>query len=89
MATKMITFKMDEAEIDEMKYVADVFDMTTTDLIKDSVRAYIKALKSDPIYKLTSNIEDASTEESEELLGIINNMSDDDLKIVKTERFSV
>ena len=72
MATGAITFKMDEAEILDMKQVAGVFNMSMTDLIQNAVREYLTELKSDPFYRLTANVQDASAEESAENLGLVS-----------------
>lgn len=89
MATKAMNFKMDEAEILEMKHVAGVFNMSVTDLIKNAVKEYLNELKSDPFYRLTANVQDASEEESAEILEEIEGMTDDDLTIASTKRFTV
>ena len=89
MATKAMNFKMDEAEILDMKHVASVFNMSVTDLIKNAVKEYIAELKTDPFYRLTANVQDASDEESREILNEIEELSDDNLTIVSTKRFSV
>ena len=89
MATKAMNFKMDEAEIRDMKRVAGVFNMSVTDLIKNAVEAYIAELKNDPFYRLTVNVQDASDEESEEILTEIEGLSDDDLTIASAKRFPV
>ena len=46
MATKALNFKMDEADILDMKQVAAVFNMSITDLVKRAVSEYIAELKS-------------------------------------------
>lgn len=86
MSTKALNFKMDEADIREMKEVASVFNITVTDLIKDAVREYISKMKKDPFYRLTANVCDASVDETEEVLAEIENMSDDDLTVVSSEK---
>ena len=89
MATKAMNFKMDEAEIMDMKQIAGVFNMSVTDLIKNAVREYIAELKKDPFYRLTVNVQEASEEESENIMSEINEMTDDDLSIVSTKQFTV
>ena len=89
MATKAMNFKMDEAEIIDMKQIAGVFNMSVTDLIKNAVREYIAELKKDPFYRLTVNVQEASEEESENIMSEINEMTDDDLTIVSTKQFTV
>ena len=89
MAVKALNFKMDEAEILDMKHVAGVFNISITDLVKAAVREYLTELKSDPFYRLTANVEEASAEESAEILSEIESLSDDDLTISSTKRFAL
>ena len=89
MATRALNFKMDEADILDMKNVAGVFNMSVTDLIKKAVREYLEELKRDPFYRLTANVQEASAEETEEILAEIEDLSDDDLTIVSTKRFDI
>ena len=89
MATKAMNFKMDEAEILDMKQVASVFNMTVTDVIKEAVREYLQKMKKDPFYRLTANVQEASAEESAEILSEIEGLSDDDLSIVSTKQFAI
>ncbi len=88
MAVKAMNFKMEEADIRDMKAVAGVYNMSVTDLIKNAVREYITELKKDPFYRLTTNIQEASAEESEEILGEIEGLTDDDLTIASVKRFN-
>jgi hypothetical protein len=89
MATRALNFKMEEAEIQDMKDVASVFHMTLTELIKEATRDYVDRLKKDPFYRLTANVQEASAEESAEILEEIEGLADDDLSIASSERFAV
>ena len=89
MAVKALNFKMDEEEILDMKNTASVFNMTVTDVIKQAIREYLDKLKKDPYYKLTANVQEASPEESSEILAEIDELSDDDLTISSSKRFTV
>ncbi len=89
MAAKAMNFKMEEADILDMKQVAGVFNMSVTDLIKNAVKEYLAELKSDPFYRLTANVQEATAEESEEILAEIDGLTDDDLTIASTKHFSV
>ena len=88
MAVKAMNFKMDEADIRDMKAVAGVYNMSVTDLIKNAVKEYMDELKKDPFYRLTTNVQEASAEESGEILSAIAEMSEDDLKIASAKRFN-
>ncbi len=71
MATKAIDLKLDEQEIKDIRKVADVFHMTMTDVVREAVTEYVVKMKQDPFYRLTAMIEDASDEETEEVLDAV------------------
>lgn len=85
MATRAMNFKLDEKEIADMRSISTVFNMTMTDIVKEAVSEYISKLKSDPYYRHTMNVEDASEEESEEVLNAIDKLSADDLEIASVD----
>lgn len=85
MATRAMNFKLDEKEIADMRSISTVFNMTMTDIVKEAVSEYISKLKSDSYYRLTMNVEDASEEESEEVLNAIDKLSADDLEIASVD----
>ena len=89
MATKALNFKIDEKQVNDMKSVAGVFNMTLTELIKNALDEYIAELKNDPFYRLTANVQEASEEETEEMLSEIESMQDDDLAIASKEQLTV
>ena len=89
MAMKMMNFKMDEADIADMKTVANVYNISVTDLIRGALKEYLAELKRDPFYRLTANVEDASPEESNEILTAVSELSDDDLSISSVKRFAI
>ena len=89
MATKALNFKMDEAEILDMKHVASVFNMSMTDVIKEAVREYVARMKKDPYYRLTINVQDASEDESAEILNEIRSLTGDELAISTSKQFTV
>ena len=89
MATRAVNFKMEEADIHDMKRVAGVFNMSVTDLIKNAIKEYLAELKSDPFYRLTASVQDASDEEAAEILTGVEGLTDDDLSIASTRRFTV
>ena len=88
MALKALNIKMDESDILDMKSVAGVYNMTLTELMREAIRDKIEELKRDPFYRLTANVQEASTEESEEILTEIEKMTDDDLTIVSSKKFT-
>ena len=89
MASKVMNFKMDEAEIMDMKKVAAIFNISVSDMIREAIKEHIGKLKKDPFYRLTVNVEDATPEENEEILAAIDALADDDLEIVSSKEFHV
>ena len=89
MASKVMNFKMDEAEIIDMKKVAAIFNISVSDMIREAIKEHIGKLKKDPFYRLTVNVEDATPEENEEILAAIDALADDDLEIVSSKEFHV
>lgn len=80
---------MEEEEILDMKKVAKIFNITFTDLIKTGAKQYVEELKRDPFYRLSMFAEDASKEETEEILEEIDKLTDDDLTIETVKHLSV
>lgn len=89
MASKVMNFKMDEAEIIDMKKVAAIFNISVSDMIREAIKEHIGKLKKDPFYRLTANVEDATSEENDEILAAIDDLSEDDLEIVSSKDFHV
>lgn len=89
MASKALNFKLEENIIMDMKQVATVFNKTMTDVIKEAVTEYLDKMKQDPFYRLTIRVQDASEEESEEILSEIETLSDDDLTITTVRRVDI
>ena len=89
MATRTMSLKMDEADILDVKQVASAFNMTVTDVIKEAVREYVGRMKEDPFYRLTAHVQEASADETAEVIDSIENLSDDDLTISSSERACV
>ncbi len=89
MATKAMNIKMDEGRLLEVKDVASVFHMTITDVVNEALNEYLPKMKREPFYRLTANVKEASAEESAEILSEIEMLTDDDLDINSTKKFTV
>lgn len=89
MAVKAINFKMEEAQINDIRHVASVYRMTLTDFIKEAIGEHLDRMKSDPFYRLTASVEEADAAESAEILEAINGLEDDDFVIASSERTTV
>ena len=86
MALKAVNFKLDEAQIEEMKRVAAMLRMNYTDVVREAIAEYIDRMQKDPYYRLTAVVEEAGPEESSEILDAVNGMSDEDMKISRVEK---
>ncbi len=86
MAMKALNFKLDESRVNEIKLIASVFHMTMTEVINEALNQYIPEMKADPLYRLTANVENASAEETQEILAEIENLSEEDLEIAKVKK---
>ena len=89
MATRALNFRMDEKEMLDLKKVASVFNISMTDLVKEAINEHVAKQKKDPFYRLTANVEEASEEETEEILKEIERLTDDDLSIVSVKHVTV
>ena len=76
-------------EIADMKKTAAVFNMSPADFVRKAVREYIEQKKHEPYYRMTADIEEADPEETEELLALLDSMTDDDHEIVRADYFFV
>lgn len=81
METETLNMKWDAESLEEIRRTARVFNMTVTEFFKESAETKPAELKSSPFYRLTQNIEDASEEETEEILKEISGLSDDGLAV--------
>ena len=89
MAVKALNFKMEESDILDLKSVAEVYNMSMTEIIREAIKEYVEELKKDPFYRLTVNGQDASADETEEILAEIDSLNDDDLSIASAEHIAI
>lgn len=89
MATRAMNVKLEESKINDLKSISTVFHITMTDALNEALDSYLAKMKKDPFYRLTVTVEDASAEESKEILDEINSLTDDDLMISKVEKISL
>ena len=89
MAKGVLNFKMNEADINAVKEAARVYNTTMTEIITEAVHEYLEKIQMDPFYRLSVNTGEASDEESTEILGEIEGLSDDDLTISSVKKFTV
>ena len=82
MTVKALSFRTSESEIAVIKKAALRFGMSVAGLLREAVREYIERRQKEEIFKRLENVEEASPEESAEILAMIENMTDDDRETV-------
>ena len=87
MATRAMNVKMEESTILAVRKAASVYNLTMTEIIKEALDEYLEKLQNDPFYRLTANVEEASEEESAEILSELDELTDDDLTISSKKSF--
>ncbi len=68
---------------------AYVLPITVTESFNEAAESKAAETKHDPFRMLTENVEDASEEETQELLDIISKLSEDDLAVSSREVIDV
>ena len=63
--------------------------VTVTESWNEAAQSKLAEMRNDPFYRLTENVEDASEEETEEVLDIISKLSADDLAVSSSEVIAV
>ena len=87
MATRAMNVKMEESTILAVRKAASVYNLTMTEIIKEALDEYLEKLQNDPFYRLTASVEEASEEESAEILSELDELTDDDLTISTKKSF--
>ena len=87
MATRAMNVKMEESTILAVRKAASVYNLTMTEIIKEALDEYLEKLQNDPFYRLTASVEEASAEESAEILNELDELTDDDLTISSKKSF--
>ncbi|MBQ3759679.1 MAG: hypothetical protein II876_09510 [Synergistaceae bacterium] len=90
MMTKALSFRTDESEIAEIKKAASMFQMSVAGLIREAVKEYIwnrktAQEKKESFFKRLENVEEASPEESAEILAMIDSLTEDDRQVVRVD----
>ena len=89
MEKETLSIKWDAESLEEIRRTARVFNMTVPEFFKEAAEAKLAELKNHPFYRLTQDIEDASEEETEEILKEISGLSADDLTVSSSEVITV
>ncbi len=79
-----MSIRLDENIISEIKKISSLFEISYSDFIRNALEKAIKEKQKDFIYRM-SNVPYACKEEEDEIIAALNNLTDDDLQIARTE----
>ncbi len=85
---KTISLKIDVSLFDNIKRVSALFNMSSSEFIRNAIIKELDSKSDDFIVRMT-NVPFCDEEEENEIKEILNNLSDDDLKIVKTDTITL
>ena len=88
MTVKALSFRTDESEIAQIKKAASMFQMSVAGLIREAIRDYIERRQKKRFFESLNNVEEASPEESAEILAMIDSLTEDDRQVVRVDHIA-
>ncbi len=82
--TKTMSLKLEEDLFLDIKKISEIFNISCSEFVRNAIKKEIEEKKNDFMVRM-SNVPYCDEEEEKELLGLLENLTDDDLKIVKKE----
>lgn len=82
--TKTLSLKLEEDLFLDIKKISEIFNISCSEFVRNAIKKEIEEKKNDFMVRM-SNVPYCDEEEEKELLGLLETLSDDDLKIVKKE----
>lgn len=82
--SKTISLKIDDELFNNIKHVSNLFNVSSSEFIRNSVIKELEDKKNDFIVRL-SNVEYCDDTEEKEITQLLNKLTDDDIKIVKRD----
>lgn len=82
--TKTMSLKLDESLILDIKRISGIFNMTSSEFVRNAVKKEIAEKKNDFMVRM-SNVPYCEEKEEKELIEILSKLSDDDVKIIKRD----
>ena len=82
MVSKTISLKIDDELFNNIKRVSNLFNVSSSEFIRNAVIKELEDKKNDFIIRL-SNVEYCDDTEEKEITQLLNKLTDDDIKIVK------
>ena len=80
--SKTISLKIDDELFNSIKRVSNLFNVSSSEFIRNAVIKELEDKKNDFIVRL-SNVEYCDDTEEKEITQLLNKLTDDDIKIVK------
>lgn len=80
--SKTISLKIDDELFNNIKRVSNLFNVSSSEFIRNAVIKELEEKKNDFIVRL-SNVEYCDDTEEKEITQLLNKLTDDDIKIVK------
>ena len=82
--TKTMSLKLEEDLFLDIKKISEIFNISCSEFVRNAIKKEIEEKKNDFMVRM-SNVPYCGEEEEKELLELLENLTDDDLKIVKKE----
>lgn len=82
--SKTISLKIDDELFNNIKRVSNLFNVSSSEFIRNAVIKELEDKKNDFIVRL-SNVEYCDDTEEKEITQLLNKLTDDDIKIVKRD----
>lgn len=82
--TKIMSVKLNEDLFLDIKKISELSNISCSEFIRNAIKKEIEIKKNDFIFRM-SNMPSCDEEEEKEITNLLNNLTDDDLKIVKRE----
>lgn len=86
--TKTMSFKLDESLILDIKRISEVFNMSSSEFVRNAIKKEVEEKKNDFIVRM-SDVPYCDEKEEKELIKILNTLNNDDLKIVKRDKIKL
>ncbi len=86
---KVISLRLDEDMLDEIREVSKIYNITATELIREGIKNILTNKKNDIYFKLITNKTECDEKESAEIMSKINNLSEEDLTVTREEIFEI
>ena len=84
MMSKTISLKIDDELFNNIKRVSNLFNVSSSEFIRNAVIKELEDKKNDFIVRL-SNVDYCDDTEEKEITQLLNKLTDDDIKIVKRD----